>query len=333
MQSDATKSRRRAMVTAGTAASLVVSLVGGTLSLLFSGGPQQSTTALKPLQPTVSAPIESEPSPSADGETDLSMFGLGDGAMSSMADSGSAVSSTADATSGVAQFGFTPSASAALPPLPTVPSAQLPEAAAFPAAPAFDWNALLAPLVAAQANAQAANVAGPIIGGAVGLANSAAIVLGDLILFAAYANNGQPLLAALQNTLAAPGAAAAGTALMANLPPMPALPDLSGLSAAFAAAAATPPLGVPAPPALPPLPTPEQLATSLAGLSALGALPALPPLGLPGLPPPPGMPPLPRPEEVVGGLVGGAIAIGVGGAILGTLFPPPSITRMLGMPF
>ena len=323
MQSDATKSRRRAMVTAGTAASLVVSLVGGTLALLFSDGPQQSTTALKPLQPTVSAPIESEPAPSADGQTDLSMFGLGDGAMSSMADSGSAVSSTADASGGAAQLGFTPSGSTALPPLP---SAQLPEPAAFPAGPAFDWNALLAPLVAAQANAQAANVAGPIIGGAVGLANSAAIVLGDLILFAAYSNNGGPLLAALQNTLASP-------AVASMLATMPAPLDLSGLNAAFAAAAATPPLGVPAPPALPSLPTPEQFAASLAGLSALGALPALPPLGLPGLPPPPGMPPLPRPEEVVGGVVGGAVAIGVGGLILGTLFPPPSITRMLGMPF
>ncbi|CAN1531261.1 hypothetical protein MCEMAEM6B_01414 [Mycobacteriaceae bacterium] len=74
MQSNETKSRRRAVVTAGTAASLVVSLVGGTLTLLFSDGPQQSTTALKPLQPTVSAPIESEPSPSVAGETDLSMF-------------------------------------------------------------------------------------------------------------------------------------------------------------------------------------------------------------------------------------------------------------------
>jgi hypothetical protein len=45
------------------------------------------------------------------------------------------------------------------------------------------------------------------------------------------------------------------------------------------------------------------------------------------------MPQLPRPEEVVGGVVGGAVAIGVAGVILGTLFPPPSITRMLGMPF
>lgn len=332
MQSDVTKSRRRAMVTAGTAASLVVSLVGGTLALLLSGGPQQSTTALKPLQPPVSAPaIEPEPASSAGGQTDLSVFGLGDSSVSSMADSGSSVSSVADAPSGVAQLGFTPSASNALPALPTLPSSQLPDAAAFPAGPAFDWNALLAPLVAAQANAQAANVAGSIIGGSVGIVNSAAIVLGDLILFAAYANNGQPLLAALQNALSSPGAAAAaGTGLIANMPPVPALPDLSGLSAAFAAAAGAPPLGVPAPPALPPLPTPEQLATSLAGLSALGALPALPPFTLPALP---GSPPLPRPEEVVGGLVGGAIVIGVGGAILGTLFPPPSITRMLGMPF
>jgi len=330
VEPDVTKSRRRALVTAGTAASLVVSLVGGTLSLLFSGGPEQSTTALKPLQPPVSAPapaIEPEPAPSTGG---LSMFGLGDSSASSMADSGSSASSTAGVSGGIAPSGFTPSASTALPPLQ---SFQLPDASALPAGPAFNWDALLAPLVAAQANSQAANVAGSIIGGSVGIANSIALVLGDLILFAAYTSNGQPLLTALDNTLAAPAAAAAaGTALVAGMPPLPGLPDLSGLTAAFAAAAGTPPLGVPAPPALPPMPTPEQLAASVAGLSALGALPGLPPIALPGLPAP-GMPQLPRPEEVVGGIVGGAIAIGVGGAILGTLFPPPSITRMLGMPF
>lgn len=332
MESAETKSRRRALVTAGTAVALVVSLIGGTLSLLFSGDPRPSTTALKPLEPPVSVQaIEPEPAPSTGDPTDLSMFGLGDGPVSSMADGGSSVSSTADTSGGVAQFGFTPSGSAALPPLPPLPASQLPAASAFPAGPTFNWDALLAPLVAAQANAQAANVAGSIIGGSVAIANSVALVLGDLILFAAFANNGQPLLTALQNTLAAPAAAtAAGSAMLGTLP---ALPDLSGLNAAFAAAAAVPPLGVPAPLALPPLPTPEQLATSMTALSALGALPALPPLVLPGLPPPPGMPQLPRPEEVVGGVVGGAVAIGVGAIVLGTLFPPPSITRMLGMPF
>ncbi len=322
MESDETKSRRRALVTAGTAVALVVSLIGGTLSLMFSGDPRPSTTALKPLEPPVSVQaIEPEPAPSTGDPTDLSMFGLGDGP----------VSSTADTSGDVAQFGFTPSGSAALPPPPPLPASQLPAASAFPAGPTFNWDALLAPLVAAQANAQAANVAGSIIGGSVAIANSVALVLGDLILFAAFANNGQPLLTALQNTLAAPAAAtAAGSAMLGTLP---ALPDLSGLNAAFAAAAAAPPLGVPSPLALPPLPTPEQLATSMTALSALGALPALPPLVLPGLPPPPGMPQLPRPEEVVGGVVGGAVAIGVGAIVLGTLFPPPSITRMLGMPF
>ena len=322
MESDETKSRRRALVTAGTAVALVVSLIGGTLSLLFSGDPRPSTTALKPLEPPVSVQaIEPEPAPSTGDPTDLSMFGLGDGP----------VSSTADTSGDVAQFGFTPSGSAALPPPPPLPASQLPAASAFPAGPTFNWDALLAPLVAAQANAQAANVAGSIIGGSVAIANSVALVLGDLILFAAFANNGQPLLTALQNTLAAPAAAtAAGSAMLGTLT---VLPDLSGLNAAFAAAAAAPPLGVPSPLALPPLPTPEQLATSMTALSALGALPALPPLVLPGLPPPPGMPQLPRPEEVVGGVVGGAVAIGVGAIVLGTLFPPPSITRMLGMPF
>ena len=273
MESDETKSRRRALVTAGTAVALVVSLIGGTLSLMFSGDPRPSTTALKPLEPPVSVQaIEPEPAPSTGDPTDLSMFGLGDGP----------VSSTADTSGDVAQFGFTPSGSAALPPPPPLPASQLPAASAFPAGPTFNWDALLAPLVAAQANAQAANVAGSIIGGSVAIANSVALVLGDLILFAAFANNGQPLLTALQNTLAAPAAAtAAGSAMLGTLP---ALPDLSGLNAAFAAAAAAPPLGVPSPLALPPLPTPEQLATSMTALSALGALPALPPLVLPGPP-------------------------------------------------
>ena len=332
MESDVTKSRRRAMVTAGTALTLVVSLIGGTLTLLFSGGPQPSTIALKPLEPPVSAPaIEPEPAPSTGGETDLSMFGFGGSSVSSMAD-------TSGGGVGVAQSGFTPSASAALPPLPAF---QLPDPAASPTLPAYDWNALFAPLVAAQANAQAANVAGSIIGGSVGIGNSIALVVGDLILFAAYTSNGQPLLTALENTLAAPAAAtAAGTALAAGMPP---LPDLSGLTAAFAAAAGAPPLGVPslpAPPdlsglatalvaagAAPPvnLPTPDQLAAAL-------ALPALAGLAVP-LPGMPELPQLPRPEDVVGGVVGGAVAIGVTGLILGTLFPPPSITRMLGLPF
>ena len=322
MESDVTKSRRRATVTAGTAVALVVSLIGGTLSLLFSGGTQQSKTALKPLEPPISAPaIEPEPLPSTGGQTDLSMFGLGD----------SSVSSMTDTSGGVAQSGFTPSASSALPPLP---SFQLPDASALPAlpaVPAIDWNALFAPLVAAQANAQAANVAGAIVGPTVGLVNSAAVVLGDLILFAAYTSNGQPLLTALQNTLAAPAAAAAaGTALVANMPPLPALPDLSGLTAAFAAAAAVPPLGVPslpAPPdlsglavalaaagAVPPvgLPTPDQIAAGLA-LPALGGL-ALLPIGLPEiqLPAPPDLTPL---------------------LLLPLLGLLPSPTRLIGLPF
>jgi len=318
------------MVTAGTAVALVVSLIGGTLALLFSSGPQQSRTALKPLEPPVSAPaLAPEPAPSTGGGSGLSMFGLGD----------SSVSSMADTAGGVSQSAFSPGASDTLPVLPTF---QLPDAPAVPAGPTFDWNALFAPLVAAQANAQAANVAGSVIGGSVGVANSIAVVLGDLILFAAYTSNGQPLLTALQNTLAAPAAAAAaGTALVANMPPLPALPDLSGLTAAFAAAAGAPPLGVPT------LPAPPDLSGLAAALAAAGAVPpiglptpdqiaaglALPALGGLALPMMPGMPQLPRPEEVVGGVVGGAVGIGVAGLILGTLFPPPSITRMLGLPF
>ena len=62
---------------------------------------------------------------------------------------------------------------------------------------------------------------------------------------------------------------------------------------------------------------------------ALPALPALPAIGLPQLPPPPG---LPTPDQVAVGIgVGvGLLAVPV---VLGALFPPPSITRMLGLPF
>jgi hypothetical protein len=330
VEPDVTKARRRAMVTAGTAVALVVSLIGGTLALLFSGGPQQSRTALKPLEPPVSVPaIEPAPVPSTDGQTDLSMFGFGNSSVSNMAAGDSSVSGMADTSGGVTQSGFTPSASAALPPLPTL---QLPDAPALPALPAFDWNALLAPLVAAQANAQAANIAGSVVGGSVGIANSVAVVLGDLILFAAYTNNGQPLLTALQNTLAAPAAAAAaGTALVANMPPVPALPDLGGLAAAFAAT--VPPIGVPslpAPPdlsglaaalaaagAVPPinLPTPDQVAAGLALPALAGlALPMIPPIGLPSiqLPPPPDLTPL---------------------LLLPLLGLLPSPTRLIGLPF
>ena len=69
------------------------------------------------------------------------------------------------------------------------------------------------------------------------------------------------------------------------------------------------------------------------GAAALPALPGLPSLPMPGLPPPPQ---LPRPEEVVGGIAGGIVGLAIAGAVLGgigAIFQPPSLTRMMGLPF
>jgi hypothetical protein len=318
------EARRRVAVPAAAMA-LIVSLIGGLLVLMMPVE-QPAKVALKPIPPA----IPSAPAPAPEeSSTDLSMFGFG----GSGADLSTQDLSTPD-TSGnmyADAAGLTPGAAGGL------PAFELPAATDLPAGTPIDWEALVAPLVEAQANAQAAGIAGSITGSTVGavtsVINSAAIIIGDLLIFAAITPNGPNILDGLQGALATAVPAAAAAAAAAGLPPIPVPADLTGLSAAFAAAAGAPPLGVPVLPQLPPLPTPEQFAASVAGLSALGALPALPPLTLPGLPPPPGLPQLPRPEDVVGGVVGGAIAIGIGGAILGALFQPPSITRMLGLPF
>ena len=313
------EARRRVAVPAAAMA-LIVSLIGGLLVLMMPVE-QPAKVALKPIPPTIpSAPAE-QPEESS---TDLSMFGFG-GSGADLSTPDTSGNMYADAA------GLTPGAAGGL------PAFELPAATDLPAGTPIDWEALVAPLVQAQADAQAAGVAGSITGSTVGavtsVLNSAAIIIGDLLIFAAITPNGPIILDGLQGALTTAVPAAAAAAAAAGLPQIPLPPDLTGLSAAFAAAAGAPPLGVPALPQLPPLPTPEQFAASVAGLSALGALPALPPLTLPGLPPPPGLPQLPRPEDVVGGVVGGAIAIGIGGAILGALFQPPSITRMLGLPF
>ena len=165
--------------------------------------------------------------------------------------------------------------------------------------------------------------------------NSSAILLGDIILYAAYTSGGQPLLNQLQTAIpaaaiAAPTLAAAGAA--------PAAIDFSGLTSAFAAASALPsPVGLPQLPQLPPLPTPEQVMAGLSALPIIGALQQLPP-----------PPPLPTPEQALAGASAAAAAMGA----LGALLPPPppiglpslppiglpsiglpSITRLLGLPF
>lgn len=320
-------SRRRGLLTAATATSLVISLIGGMLVLLFPRDAHRPSIALKPIEPTLPTTVP-VPTPTPDaGDTDLSMFGFGSDS-SSISTPRTTIGGSADLLAGPAGFGpGAPAGSSAdLPALDLPGASQLPQ---MPDAAPFDWNALLAPLVQAQQTAQAASITNSVIGTGAGVVNAAAVAIGDAILFALIANNGQNLLSSLQTALAAPATAAAIGSL--NLP---APPDLTGLTTAFAAAATAPPLGVPALPALPALPfppppelnlpSPDQLAAALAGLGAIGAI------GLPGLPPPPD---LPRPEDVIGGVVGGVVAAAVVGAVLGAVFQPPSITRMLGLPF
>ncbi|MDQ1322505.1 MAG: hypothetical protein QG655_3753 [Actinomycetota bacterium] len=340
--------RKRSAVAVGTAASLVLSLIGGATVLLFSGHDVPSTpAALKPVEPPAASvpPPPAEPEPSL-GEADLSMFGLGGGddasALLSGGDSSMPSGSAADMFSTSAAF--TPSSGT----VPALPAFQLPSASDLPPGAVVDWPALVAPLVAAQNTAQAVNITNSVLGTSVGatvaVLNTGAVLLGDLILYAALTNNGQGVLNELQAVLpalvAAPTAAAAvetltAAAAAAQLPPVP---DLTGLTAAFAAMAATPSgIGVAALPPLPApplLPTPEQVVGGMAlGAAALPALPGLPSLPMPGLPPPPQ---LPRPEEVVGGIAGGIVGLAIAGAVLGgigAIFQPPSLTRMMGLPF
>jgi len=321
------------------AAALLLALTGGVV-WMFSGEKPPPTTALKPIAPSAPAtePVEL---PSSDSEGGLDFIGgLGDSA--GLSGSG-AVSSTPSST-GTDLF-TTPLGSAT--PSGALPPFELPPPPAFEAAPPpEEWAALLQPFIESQQEAVAAGlsgaIAGPVVGGLWGTANTAAIIVGDLILFAAANNNGGAVLNQLQAVLPAVAVPAAASTLGA--------PDFSGLTAAFAAAAATPPIGVPTLPQLPPLPpppaglpTPEQVAGGLAALPAAG-LPALPPpppiglptpeqvaaglfvlpaIGLPALPPPPpiGLPALPPPPPI--GLPSfGFPTIGL-----------PSITRMLGLPF
>ena len=354
--------KRRSAVVVGTAAALVLSLIGGSVELMFADhDTAPATTALKPLEPAADSPLpNSEPSPEE--EPDLSMFGLGgDNATAMLGVGGGNISATPQSTPydgqtamlpgitpAAAGGGSVPAGSAALPGLPGLeaPAGGLP-AVQLPAAPDVDLNALLAPLVAAQNNANAANIANSVVGTSVGVAgaalNSAGIIIGDLILYSALSNNGQNALNQLQGSLtalaAAPEAVAAVDSLAAAGVQLPPAPDLTGLAEVFAASAAAPsPFalpslpGLPELPAAPQLPSPEEVLGGLAlGAAALPALPALP--AMPGLPELPGAPQLPKPEEIVGGLAAVVIAGAVLGTIGGIFFQPPSLTRMMGFPF
>jgi hypothetical protein len=48
--------------------------------------------------------------------------------------------------------------------------------------------------------------------------------------------------------------------------------------------------------------------------------------------PPLQLPQLPRAEDVVGGIVAGAVTLAAVGVVM-SFFQPPSLTRMMGLPF
>ena len=330
--------RRRGFVL-GAAATSVLSLVGGIIFLLFSG---QTPTPSAPLKPrsTPSTVASAPPATEAPASSGDLLGALG----ANYADTGGgSAAGLPSGTGGSAPIGGVPLSSLNLPP--------------GQQAPAVDWGEVLAPAAQAQQDAIAANLTGAITGPVIGLAssgiNSGAILLGDVILYAAYTNNGGGLLNQLQTAIPAAAAVAAVPAV-ASAGTAPAV-DFSGLSSAFAATSALPgPVGLPALPQLPqlpPLPTPEQVT------AALSALPALPALGaLQALPPPPNLPGLPTPEEALLGASAGAAAMAALPALLPPpppiglpafpsiglpAFPPiglpsiglPSITRLLGLPF
>lgn len=329
--------RRPATLIAGIALAAVLALIGG-LTWAFSGDKREPDTALKPIVPSSPPEPAESPEPPSEDEPGLDLLGgLG----------GSSMPDTGGDLSGADTSMFSSSGGYSLPSGGTsslaLPAFEMPPAPAFEAPPAQDWAALLQPFVQAQQEAAAANlggaIAGPVVGGAWGTFNSAAIILSDLILFAAASPNGGALLNQLNAALPAVAAPAAAAGL--------AMPDFTGLSTAFAAAAGTPPIGVPnlpPLPALPPpppgLPTPEQVLGGLAALPApqlpppppiglptpeqvAAGLFVLPAIGLPALPPPPpiGLPQLPPPPPI------GLPSFGF------PSFGLPSITRLLGLPF
>ena len=325
--------RRRRGVVLGAAATSVLSLLGGIIFLLFSGQTPTQTAPLKP-RSTPTTVASAPPTTEAPASTGDLLGAMG----ANFTDTGvsGGVPGLNSSAGGASPLGGVPLSGAPLSPL------QLPSA---PQGPAIDWGQLLEPSVQAQQDAIAAGLTGAITGPVVNAVssgfNSSAILLGDIILYAAYTNNGGGLLNQLQTAIPA-AAVAAPTLAAAGAAPAAAV-DFSGLTSAFAAASALPsPVGLPALPQLPPLPTPEQV---LAGLSAIPAISALQ-----QLPPPP---PLPTPEQALAGASAAAAAMGA----LAALLPPPppiglpslppiglppiglpsfglpSITRLLGLPF
>ena len=344
---------RRKAVLAGSALVATLALIGA-LVLAFSGTSHKQQAAIKPrIEPSYEAPPPSTPSAAPE-----SLAGglLGsDSATSASYDTGSSAAGSFSAPGSAFEF---------------------PAAPAFPAAQPIDWASLINPYIEAQANAQSANIASSVagwsVGAAVGLVNSAALVLGDLILFAAYTNNNGPaILSQLAASLPAAPAAACKLSpetttmtlsprrnilpmmrslstsapprappplqtAVANLPQLPPPPDFTGLAAAFAALPALPSLALPGVPQLPALQLPAGLPPLPTPEQVLG-LASLPALGLPALPPPPpiGLPPIGLPQLPPPPDLSFLFFLPpIGLPSIG--FPSiglPSITRMLGLPF
>ena len=336
MDPDASVLRRRYRRTAvGVGAvTSVVSLIGGATFLVFSGDSATRHAALKPRNvPAMDPPpsLDSAPPPA------YGMDFLGD---ISSADTASGTGVTTDAYS--VPLEFTPSGPAAAVPLSAWPpvALQLPQFQAPALPPAVDWPGLIQPYLQAYIDSVAqslgADLAESITGNAIGTAANLALgALDGLILYAAYVDDGNGLLTQLRDAL--PALTAPALAAEAAAP----IPEFAGLSEAFAAVAQMPvalgqqvPLQLPRaedaavglaalsqlpPPQLPQLPRAEDLAVGLAALSQL------PPPQLPQLPQ------LPRAEDVAGGIV----AVAVTGLVLSAIFAPkpPSLTRMMGLPF
>jgi len=275
------------------AVAIVSALISGVLALTYSSHHRYPDAALDPIGPLSESNSETSTEPDyAAGALGSGLTGMPDGM------SGSAGVSTDSAISAPAIAGGAGLPVGQLPPLQLPPPPQLP--------PPGDWSSLVQPFIDSQTNATAANIGGAITGASAGVGaaavNSAAVLLGDLILYNAYTNNGSASFSALVS----PAALEAAGAGLAQLPPPP---DFSGLSAAFAAAATQPSAIGLTPAQLPPPPTPEQLAAMTALPFLIPALPPLPSIGLPPPPPLIGLPPPPPP------------------------IPLPSITRLLGLPF
>ncbi len=337
MDTDATAWRRRYRTTAVGigAVTSVVSLIGGATFLAFSGDGPTRHAALTPRSvPAADPPPSMDPTPLPEYGMDF----LGDISGAAATESGTAVTSDLYAVPSE----FTPSgsvAAAALPALPPV-ALRLPQFQVAALPPVEDLLGPVQPYIQAYIDSVAqsvgADLAVSITGNALGTAaNVALVALDGLIIYAAFVDDDGRLLTQLQNAL--PALMAPALAAEAGAP----IPQFAGLSEAFAAVADMPlALGQQAPLQLP---RAEDMAAGLAALSQLPPpqLPQLPRAedmaagfaALAQLPPPqlPQLPQLPRAEDVAGGIV----AVAVTGLVLSAIFQPkpPSLTRMLGLPF